>query len=79
MSNLIDTLLNVMVFAFIGLLIWLYFKPRPSDASVDALVTFRFVSSSPECARCTEKTLRHSWSIELDEIARRIRPELFPF
>ncbi len=30
MSNLIDTLLNVMVFAFIGLLIWLYFKPRPS-------------------------------------------------
>jgi hypothetical protein len=30
MSNLIDTLLNVMVFAFIGLLIWLYFKPGPS-------------------------------------------------
>ena len=24
---LIDTFLNVIVFAFIGLLIWLYFKP----------------------------------------------------
>jgi len=31
MSNLIDTLLNVMVFAFIGLLIWLYFKSQPSE------------------------------------------------
>lgn len=25
-ENLIDTLLNVMVFAFIGLMVWLYFK-----------------------------------------------------
>ncbi len=27
MSNLVDTLLNVEVFLFIGLLVWLYFKP----------------------------------------------------
>ena len=27
-DNLIDTILNVMVFAFIGLLMWLYFKPE---------------------------------------------------
>ena len=26
-DNLIDTILNVLVFAFIGILIWLYFKP----------------------------------------------------
>ena len=25
-ENLIDTLLNVWVFAFIGVLVWLYFK-----------------------------------------------------
>jgi hypothetical protein len=25
-ANIIDTLLNVWVFAFIGILIWLYFK-----------------------------------------------------
>lgn len=25
-ENLIDTLLNIMVFAFIGLMVWLYFK-----------------------------------------------------
>ncbi len=31
MSNFIDTFLNVMVFAFIGLLIWIYLKPRPSE------------------------------------------------
>ena len=30
-DNLIDTLLNVMVFAFIGLMIWLYFKGEPDD------------------------------------------------
>lgn len=29
MSNFIDTFLNVMVFAFIGLLIWVYLKPLP--------------------------------------------------
>ena len=31
MSNLIDTLLNLNVFLFIGLLIWLYFKPSGDD------------------------------------------------
>ena len=28
-DNIIDTLLNVMVFVFIGVLIWLYFKKEP--------------------------------------------------
>ncbi len=27
MSNLIDTLINLQIFAFIGLLVWLYFRP----------------------------------------------------
>ena len=27
MSNLLDTIMNIEVFAFIGLLVWLYFKP----------------------------------------------------
>lgn len=27
MSSLVDTILNIEVFAFIGLLVWLYFKP----------------------------------------------------
>ena len=31
MSNLLDTIMNVEVFAFIGLLVWLYFKPFASD------------------------------------------------
>ena len=32
MSNWLDTLLNLQVFAFIGLLVWLYFKPaKPGD------------------------------------------------
>jgi hypothetical protein len=31
MSNLIDTLMNAGVFAFVGLLIWLYFKDSASD------------------------------------------------
>jgi hypothetical protein len=31
MSNLVDTLLNVEVFLFIGLLVWLYFKPVDDD------------------------------------------------
>lgn len=30
MSGLVDTLMNVFVFAFVGLLIWLYFKEAPS-------------------------------------------------
>jgi hypothetical protein len=29
LKNLIDTILNVGVFAFIGFLIWLYFKKEP--------------------------------------------------
>ena len=33
MSNLLDTILNVEVFAFIGLLVWLYFKPFGADES----------------------------------------------
>ncbi len=28
MSNLLDTVMNIEVFAFIGLLLWLYFKPH---------------------------------------------------
>ena len=28
-NNLIDTLLNISVFTFIGILIWLYFKKVP--------------------------------------------------
>jgi len=31
MNNLLDTFLNLTVFAFIGLLVWLYFRPLPSD------------------------------------------------
>ena len=31
MSNFVDTLLNVNVFLFIGLLLWLYFKPVTHD------------------------------------------------
>lgn len=30
-ESLIDTLLNVSVFVFIGLLVWLYFKKEPLD------------------------------------------------
>jgi hypothetical protein len=29
MNNLIDTLLNVGIFVFIGLMLWLYFKTVP--------------------------------------------------
>jgi hypothetical protein len=31
MSNLFDTILNINVFAFIGLLVWLYFKDFGPD------------------------------------------------
>ena len=31
LENVIDTLLNVWVFAFIGILIWLYFKKDSDD------------------------------------------------
>ena len=38
MGSLVDTILNVMVFAFIGLMIWLYLKKTPADdPSVDAI------------------------------------------
>lgn len=37
MNDLVDTLLNIEVFAFIGLLIWLYLKPSaaPGAGEVD--------------------------------------------
>ncbi|CUJ87025.1 hypothetical protein PH7735_00702 [Shimia thalassica] len=28
MTNFVDTLMNIEVFAFIGLLLWLYLKPH---------------------------------------------------
>jgi hypothetical protein len=31
-ENLIDTLLNITAFAFIGFLIWLYFKKEPEGS-----------------------------------------------
>ena len=31
MDNLIDTLINLFVFTYIGLLVWLYFKDMPAD------------------------------------------------
>ena len=35
MSNVLDTIMNIEVFLFIGLLVWLYFKPvsRDKDSS----------------------------------------------
>ncbi len=33
MSNLLDTIMNIEVFAFIGLLVWLYLKPFGGDDS----------------------------------------------
>ena len=33
MSNLLDTIMNIEVFAFIGLLVWLYFMPFKPDES----------------------------------------------
>ena len=30
-DNLIDTVLNVLVFVFMGVLIWLYFKPTDAE------------------------------------------------
>lgn len=35
MSNFLDTVMNIEVFAFIGLLIWLYFKEFESEDSED--------------------------------------------
>ena len=31
MNELVDTLLNVIAFVFIGVLIWLYFKPESPE------------------------------------------------
>ena len=31
MNNLLDTVMNIEVFLFIGLLVWLYFKPVNKD------------------------------------------------
>ena len=31
LENVIDTLLNLWVFAFIGILVWLYFKKESHD------------------------------------------------
>lgn len=31
MNNILDTIMNIEVFVFIGLLIWLYFKPDKKD------------------------------------------------
>ena len=36
MSNLLDTVMNIEVFAFIGLLVWLYFKEFEPEGGVDA-------------------------------------------
>ena len=33
MSNFLDTVMNIEVFAFIGLLLWLYFKDFKPDES----------------------------------------------
>lgn len=35
MNSLIDTLLNIEVFAFIALLIWLYIKPYPAPSETN--------------------------------------------
>ena len=39
LNNLIDTLLNVWVFAFIGILVWLYFRREPGDKSAESQET----------------------------------------
>ena len=36
MSNLHDTFMNIVAFAFIGLLIWLYFKPINQNKTDDS-------------------------------------------
>jgi hypothetical protein len=33
MGNLLDTVMNIEVFAFIGLLVWLYFKEFATEDS----------------------------------------------
>ena len=36
LNNLIDTLLNVFVFSFIGILVWLYFKREPEGNETES-------------------------------------------
>lgn len=36
MNELLDTLLNIEVFGFIGLLVWLYLKPVALDDGEDS-------------------------------------------
>jgi len=36
LENLIDTLLNIWVFAFIGILVWLYFKKESDDNQAES-------------------------------------------
>ena len=36
MSDLLDTIMNIEVFAFIGLLVWLYFMDFEPEDSEDA-------------------------------------------
>jgi hypothetical protein len=36
MSDLLDTIMNIEVFVFIGILIWLYFKPVNKDKTDDS-------------------------------------------
>ena len=36
MSNFLDTVMNIEIFAFIGLLVWLYFKELEPDGSEDS-------------------------------------------
>ena len=35
MSNLLDTILNVSAFAFIGVLVWLYFKKPHVEGKIE--------------------------------------------
>ena len=35
MNDWLDTILNINVFAFIGLMVWLYLKPAPTDDEED--------------------------------------------
>ena len=35
MGSIVDTVMNLFVFAFVGLLIWLYLRETPSDEKED--------------------------------------------
>jgi len=35
MNNMIDTIQNLIVFVFIGAMIWLYFKKDPDDLNTE--------------------------------------------